>query len=87
MKEKISDKLRIEHAMNAVHEIQSFIHSKTFEDFNSDSMLKSACMHVLVQRKAEFRMVKNKLSVYRLISLKIHSCCKIILFPLAFSFK
>lgn len=47
MNEKISDKLRIEHAMQAVQEILAFTVGKTFQEFQDDSMLKSACMHQL----------------------------------------
>ncbi|MCP5501462.1 MAG: DUF86 domain-containing protein [Leptospiraceae bacterium] len=47
MKEGISDKLRIEHAIQAAEEIESYVFGKTFKEFNSDSMLKSACMHQL----------------------------------------
>ena len=47
MKEKISDKLRIEHAMQAIQEIFSYTIGKTFQEFQDDSMLKSACMHQL----------------------------------------
>ena len=45
MKEKISDKLRIEHAMQAIQEIFSYTIGKTYQEFQDDSMLKSACMH------------------------------------------
>ena len=48
MKDKISDKLRIEHAMQAIQEIFSYIvGKKSFPEFNSDSMVRSACMHQL----------------------------------------
>ena len=47
MKEKISDKVRLEHAIKAIEEIFSFIGTKTYNEFTQDSMLKSACMHQL----------------------------------------
>ncbi len=47
MKDKISDKLRIEHGMQAIQEIFSYTVGKSFEEFNSDSMVRSACMHQL----------------------------------------
>ncbi|MCB1155857.1 MAG: DUF86 domain-containing protein [Leptospiraceae bacterium] len=47
MNEKISDKLRLKHALLAIQEIETYISQKTYEAFFEDSMLKSACMHQL----------------------------------------
>lgn len=47
MKEKLSDKLRVEHAISAISEIESYISGKEYDEYISDSMLKSACMHLL----------------------------------------
>ncbi|MCB1177819.1 MAG: DUF86 domain-containing protein [Leptospiraceae bacterium] len=60
MKGNPSDKLRIEHALGAISEIESFVSGKDYEAYNSDSMLKSACMHQLAIIGDAFANINKK---------------------------
>lgn len=47
MKKKIADEVRLRHILDAINDIEDFIGDKKFEEFLSDRMLQSACIHQL----------------------------------------
>lgn len=47
MKNRIADEVRIRHILDAISDIEKFTEKKNFEDFSSDKMLQSACVHQL----------------------------------------
>lgn len=47
MKNKIADEVRLRHILDAINDIEDFIDNKGFEEFLSDRMLQSACIHQL----------------------------------------
>ncbi len=47
MKNKIADQVRLRHILDAINDIDDFIDDKDFEEFLSDKMLQSACIHQL----------------------------------------
>jgi uncharacterized protein with HEPN domain len=47
MKNKVADEIRIRHILDAISDIETFTEKKNFEDFSSDKMLQSACVHQL----------------------------------------
>ena len=47
MSGKTGDKARLQHILDAIDEIESFTDGVNFEDFERDSMLKSACIYQL----------------------------------------
>jgi uncharacterized protein with HEPN domain len=47
MKEEISDKIRIQHILDAIIEIESYITNVNFSDFKNNSMMHFACVKQL----------------------------------------
>jgi len=47
MKNKIGDEARINHILDAVLEIEKYLYQKTYNDFQADTMLQSACIRQL----------------------------------------
>lgn len=47
MSDKLGDKSRLLHIRDAVREIKSYISDSNFDEFQSNSMLKNACIRQL----------------------------------------
>lgn len=47
MKERLGNKQRIEHALDAIQEIESYVYEQTFDLFLGSSMMRFACIKQL----------------------------------------
>jgi uncharacterized protein with HEPN domain len=47
MRERLGDKQRLNHAIDAISDIQKFVEGVNFEQFESNLLLLSACLHKL----------------------------------------
>ena len=44
MRGKLGDKIRLQHIIDAIHEIESYLAEKDFSDFSQNSMMRFACI-------------------------------------------
>jgi uncharacterized protein with HEPN domain len=47
MNDRLGDKVRLQHIQEAITEIETYIEVKEYTDFNTNSMLRSACIRQL----------------------------------------
>jgi uncharacterized protein with HEPN domain len=47
MKKRFSNRQRIEHALDAIAEIETYTHGQTFDSFLANSMMRFACIKQL----------------------------------------
>ena len=47
MNDRLGDKVRLQHIQEAITEIETYIENKNFTDFDTNSMLRSACIRQL----------------------------------------
>lgn len=47
MKGKDADRIRIQHILEAIYEIEKYVENRNFDDFLNDSMFRFACIKQL----------------------------------------
>ena len=69
MKGKEADRIRIQHILDAICEIEKYVENRNFDDFMNDSMFRFACIkqleiigeasnHITIETKTEFQEIE-----------------------------
>jgi uncharacterized protein with HEPN domain len=69
MKGKEADRIRIQHILDAIYEIEIYVENRNFDDFLNDSMFRFACIkqleiigeasnHITIETKTKFQEIE-----------------------------
>lgn len=69
MKGKEADRIRIQHILEAIYEIEKYVENRNFDDFLNDSMFRFACIkqleiigeasnHITIEIKTKFQEIE-----------------------------
>jgi uncharacterized protein with HEPN domain len=69
MKGKEADRIRIQHILDAIYEIEKYVENRNFDDFLNDSMFRFACIkqleiigeasnHITIETKTKFQEIE-----------------------------
>lgn len=69
MKGKDADRIRVQHILEAIYEIEKYVENRNFDDFLNDSMFRFACIkqleiigeasnHITIETKTKFQKIE-----------------------------